>query len=364
MSRKRRPAPAETAVPAEQRSAREAEGLEALARQYPDEQEEILLDAAAVWSDAGQYDRALACYRQLLDGDCDQPDLIEAYRISTLWDAGRTGEAREAADRLRRGHPTDAGAWNTVAEMFESAGELHDAGDWFTAGITHLLGPTAPLTAAAVEDAADPGGIEMLAIGRHRVRRRLTQPHDELDRLADTLHENRPSLLRGPGTLDDLHAPEHLRAAESGDPEALQASIDRLTAELAARRAALSRPSMTCVLFWPEKEFSRLLATWPRFADDYGTEHREHIRGVEKSLRRLSEEGAVHLGIAQGDVADYERFTREERLSAEDEGARAEYAADLAARDRAQAWPPPRNGPCWCGSGRKYKKCCGNPAAT
>ena len=26
--------------------------------------------------------------------------------------------------------------------------------------------------------------------------------------------------------------------------------------------------------------------------------------------------------------------------------------------DRAVEWPPPRNGPCWCGSGLKYKKCC------
>ncbi|WP_408997352.1 SEC-C metal-binding domain-containing protein [Streptomyces acidiscabies] len=25
-------------------------------------------------------------------------------------------------------------------------------------------------------------------------------------------------------------------------------------------------------------------------------------------------------------------------------------------------WPPPRNGPCWCDSGRKYKKCCGAPS--
>jgi uncharacterized protein YecA (UPF0149 family) len=24
-------------------------------------------------------------------------------------------------------------------------------------------------------------------------------------------------------------------------------------------------------------------------------------------------------------------------------------------------WPPPRNKPCWCGSGTKYKKCCGGP---
>jgi uncharacterized protein YecA (UPF0149 family) len=25
------------------------------------------------------------------------------------------------------------------------------------------------------------------------------------------------------------------------------------------------------------------------------------------------------------------------------------------------AWPPGRNDDCWCGSARKYKKCCGAP---
>jgi hypothetical protein len=28
---------------------------------------------------------------------------------------------------------------------------------------------------------------------------------------------------------------------------------------------------------------------------------------------------------------------------------------------RRVVWPPPRNNPCWCGSGAKYKKCCGGP---
>lgn len=43
---------------------------------------------------------------------------------------------------------------------------------------------------------------------------------------------------------------------------------------------------------------------------------------------------------------------------------RAQYAADVA-RDpsRTIAWPPGRNAPCWCGSGRKYKKCCGASGA-
>ncbi|WP_406514896.1 SEC-C metal-binding domain-containing protein [Streptomyces sp. NBC_00873] len=30
--------------------------------------------------------------------------------------------------------------------------------------------------------------------------------------------------------------------------------------------------------------------------------------------------------------------------------------------DQTLTWPPARNGPCWCESGRKYKKCCGTPA--
>jgi tetratricopeptide (TPR) repeat protein len=342
----------------------QAEELEALAREYPQDREEILVEAAGCWGDAGEHDRALALYQQLLDTGCEDTHLIEAHRINTLWEAGRTDEARNAAVQLRRQHPTDAGAWNFVAEAFESAGEVHDAADWFTAGITHLLGPATPLTRTAIEDSADPSGIEMLAIGRHRVRRRHGQPHDDLDHLADELHVHRPAPLRGPGTLDDLHDPDHLRAAESGDPDVLRASIEKLTAEVAARRAALSRPRMTCALFWPETEFTQLLTQWPALEDAYGADHHDHIRRVEEILRRLSSEGEPHLGVAQGSVSDFEEFTRNEALSPQDGDTRAEYAADLAARGQAQAWPPPRNSPCWCGSSRKYKKCCGNPALT
>ncbi|MGW1047438.1 hypothetical protein [Streptomyces sp. NPDC002547] len=56
MSRKRRPNQQRT-TPVERNPALEAEGLEALAREYPEEREEILLDAADCWNDAGQHDR-------------------------------------------------------------------------------------------------------------------------------------------------------------------------------------------------------------------------------------------------------------------------------------------------------------------
>jgi uncharacterized protein YecA (UPF0149 family) len=44
--------------------------------------------------------------------------------------------------------------------------------------------------------------------------------------------------------------------------------------------------------------------------------------------------------------------------------ARSSYAATLLQAGDAVVWPPGRNEPCWCGSERKYKKCCGPvPAA-
>ena len=44
--------------------------------------------------------------------------------------------------------------------------------------------------------------------------------------------------------------------------------------------------------------------------------------------------------------------------------ARSSYAATLLRTGTAVVWPPGRNERCWCGSERKYKKCCGPvPAA-
>ena len=362
MSRKRRPARRQP-TPVQRTDAQQAEELEALARKYPQDQEELLIEAAEFYSRAGQHDKALALYQQILDAHCEEPHLVQAFRVNTLWDAGRTDEAREAATDLRCRHPTDTGPWNIVAEMFEAADELHDAADWFTAAVTHLLGPTTPLTVDAVREAMDATGIEMLVIGRHRVRRRLGQPHDDLDQLAHALYDDRPARLRATSTLDDLHNPE-LRAAADSDPQALIASIEKLSQEVEARRTALTRPRMTCALFWNPDEFVQLLDTWPELADHYGTEHHEHVRHIEQMLKRLSSEGEVHLGIAHGTVTDFEPFTRQEKLPPQDADTRAHYAADLAARGQATPWPPPRNTPCWCGSARKYKKCCGNPALT
>lgn len=47
-------------------------------------------------------------------------------------------------------------------------------------------------------------------------------------------------------------------------------------------------------------------------------------------------------------------------LSADPIDAPDAFWQELAAEEPPLTWPPGRNDPCWCGSGRKYKRCCGN----
>jgi len=72
-------------------------------------------------------------------------------------------------------------------------------------------------------------------------------------------------------------------------------------------------------------------------------------------------QGLIVRSIAPILLEDYLAWCDER---GEDPGqARASYAADRLADGDVLAWPPGRNEPCWCGSGRKYKRCCGMAAA-
>lgn len=44
-----------------------------------------------------------------------------------------------------------------------------------------------------------------------------------------------------------------------------------------------------------------------------------------------------------------------------EETTRHAYMCQLVDAGKTIAWPPPRNARCWCGSGSKYKECCGSP---
>lgn len=355
--------------------AQAAEDCERLAKQYPEEREELLLEAADAWRDADEPERALAVYERLLDqaeGGSERPDLVDAFRISLLWELGRQEEARAGAAALRARHSRDAGAWMFVAECFEEADDTATAAEWYTAGITHVLGAGTPVTADTVGEHPDNFDLETLVIGRHRVRRLLGAPHDDWDAVADELHARRVSPLGGRvRSLDEMHDPIRLRQLKEKGPEALEAEIRELTEAMDLEdpegftdggRAVHTGLLKACVLFWPAEEFTSLLQHWPKAAEAYGDDHAAHLRQVERTLREMSDEGAPHLAVGRATVAGLQAHAETDGGSPDAPATRSAYAAELARRGQATPWPPPRNGPCWCDSGRKYKKCCGNPA--
>ncbi|MCW5252677.1 SEC-C domain-containing protein [Streptomyces sp. SHP 1-2] len=324
----------------------EAARLERTAGLYPEDAEALLLRAAAHLELSGDRAAATALYDRLLSSpaDLDGPALVRALKASNLWEYGHEAEARAIIDGVRTAAPRDPAPWVIAAEALEAHDELEAAQETFTEGARLLLtGVTEP-----------PYATHPLLYGRHRVRRMLGAPHDDWDRLADTLHSM-------PVTLDELHDPGRVWSLGSDDPADLEAEISLLRAELGAHREALSRPFPVAVLHWPADELSELLDSYPALADEYPSPA-EHSATVEDALRELAASGTPNLGVVHGTVPSYEAFAASEAASPSDASLLPQYATTLAARGRATAWPPERGAECWCGSGRPYAQCHGTGA--
>ncbi|OKK19672.1 preprotein translocase subunit SecA [Streptomyces sp. CB00455] len=320
----------------------EAERLIRTATRYPEDQEPLLLQAAAHLELADARDRASALYDQLLSSSPADPHLIKALQASNLWEYGHEAEARALISGIRAAGPTDPAPWEVIAEALETHDELEASHDCFTEAATLLI----------TDDPLTPGTTALLT-GRHRVRRLLGRPHDDWDMVADTRHT-------GPIPLDELHDPKRIWALGSDDPAELRAEIARLRAELGDRRAALSRPFPVAILHWPQRELSELLTSYPTLAAEYPS-HTTHLSRIEASLRALAASGTTNLGIVTASVPSYEAFAASEKTSPASPSLLAEYATTLAARGKATPWPPTPTTPCWCTSGKPYAECHGAP---
>ncbi|KAA0930395.1 SEC-C domain-containing protein [Streptomyces apricus] len=324
----------------------EAARLERTAGLYPEDAEHLLVQAAAHLELADDRPRATSLYDRLLAGEIplENPFLVRALKAANLWEYGHEAEARAIIEGVRAAAPRDPAPWVIVAESLESHDELEAAQETFTEAATHLLAGVAEPPYATLP----------ILFGRHRVRRMLGLPHDEWDGRADTLHSS-------PVSLDELHDPKRVWSLGSDNPAELEAEISRLRAELGTYREALSRPFPVAVLHWPAPELTELLTAYPPLSAEYPS-HEEHLATIEASLRELSSSGTPNLGIVTGTVPSYEAFAASEGSSPSDASLLPQYATTLAARGRAETWPPERVAQCWCGSGQAYGVCHGNDA--
>ncbi|MDQ1010585.1 tetratricopeptide (TPR) repeat protein [Streptomyces sp. V4I23] len=322
----------------------EAERLLRTAARYPEDDEQLLLQAAAHLELAGDRDRASGLYDRLLAAEPEHPQLIKALQAANLWEYGHEAEARALIAGIRIAAPEQAAPWEIIAETLESHDELEASHECFTEALTLLL----------PEDDDVPYATRSLLAGRHRVRRLLGLPHDDHDALADRVHTaHTPDV-----TLDELHDPNRLWALGSDNPAELKAEIARLRSELGSFRSALSRPFPVAVLHWPADELAELAEAYPDLTAEYPS-HETHLATIESSLRDLAATGTENLGIVTATVPSYEAFAASEASSPSNASLLPQYATTLAARGRAVAWPPARGAGCWCGSGRAYRECHG-----
>jgi SEC-C motif len=122
----------------------------------------------------------------------------------------------------------------------------------------------------------------------------------------------------------------------------------------------------------PAGDYEHATMLWPDFAGsdrvagpDGPLPHSEYCRTMQHILVEYAEAGFPGMMIAPVRVAPFTAWCAEQGHQADSAEARSEYAANLAATADPGLipWPPGRNEPCWCGSGRKYKKCCAAPTS-
>jgi tetratricopeptide (TPR) repeat protein len=287
---------------------------------------EYLDELAYAYQQLGRFEEAIDAMRQAVDagfdGELDDHPSAEALIADLLLRAGRTQEADQAWLQAEREDPE--APW-----LYQAAGSAYaDMGPSARALPRQTKGLELELAAAQDDDM-----IWMLT----------TERAETLDALGD-----------GP---DDLQ----LRAEEL---------VERQEQEEQARVGAFYRDRGTPQPVPPHRRQSELpgsrqtntperWVTWPSFAEDY--EHgpyAAYCARLELLLRDLKAQGIARIALTPITIDDYLDWCTERDRDPERSDNRASFATELLGRGVIQPWPPARNEPCWCGSQRKYKKCC------
>lgn len=91
----------------------------------------------------------------------------------------------------------------------------------------------------------------------------------------------------------------------------------------------------------------------------YPLDYADYLRTVEDVLRTHVRDYKVRLVPLT--IAGLRKFAAASGLDPARRSTRMAYINGMGADGPVLPWPPERNARCWCGSGVKYKKCCGSP---
>ncbi len=300
---------------------------------YPDATGEVLMDSAVELRRAGRGDQA----RRLLetvrehpptseDGQYASVELADLLRKSQ--DPQDRAEAERVTSELLRPGCLGEGPADLLGEDLRELERWDEALRCFNIAARQLL-------AEPPENLTDEDDLSLSPlVNRLLARMKLGLPHDGHDEVALVVAERQAEGALG------LPYEEEGWPEEDGPDREVEALYSRETFDGARSRGLLTGE-----------------------AAEHGAD--AYYRATERSLRERDREhpGTPRSVVLHG-VEEIAEFAERSGLDpADNDTVRAWADLELAVDDpRLRSWPPGRNEPCWCGSGRKYKKCCGSPS--
>ncbi|WP_055531032.1 SEC-C metal-binding domain-containing protein [Streptomyces graminilatus] len=327
-------------------------------------------DTFAEFLDRHQGEPTARQYERWAAGRPDNPEAASAL-INAGWQHAKDGGHRKALDLFRRAEQIAGTTCRRLAlvgqaEQLYRLGDQEPARSVFLALADELAGkePDADLMSQVCDsltDLDDPAiglewcdrllagsddplgdGLEAVVIHRQSVRAQLDLEPDELDRLSDELEEQETAFFQ---------SLPHLAREEA----------DRAAVSLTTPNGAYDG----LVLIWPDEDVPMVQERWPQLLPRH-VDLAEYRHNREHRARQFSDDGVHRVILVPGELSEYERYAAHKGADPALPQTLTAYTQALHAQqpEGESAWPPPRNGPCWCGSGVKYKKCHGGNPTT
>ena len=335
---------------------------------------EILDEIHRAYREAGHYEDAIAAKREAIAAGYRSVPDPEADIAECLLDAGQIDEAVALFATLRERDPEDVWLYNAAAYSYAGI-DVATSLRWALDGIEVALATGDPdqVVMQLLELAEDAWGelgepVDQQLVDRvERFCDEWTRPTSRRARGDATPLEDRACAHCGyqpgvsPTQQDERARRNRRRLLEAEEPEALA----RLDADFGLEPEARPGPVALAIGWFPTDEWTEACQRWTDLRDELPADHRAYSQATEARIKRIAHHiPGRRLHVAAMTVDGLEAHAEEAGYDAGSGGARAAYAATLLQSGDAVIWPPGRNEPCWCGSARKYKKCCGPvPAA-
>ncbi len=290
----------------------------------------VFEELADCYSNLGRYDDAIgAMNRALAAGWQGSPD--GRCRIAEfLLRAGRVAEADAVYAAVKADTPDDIWLYNSAGFDYAFVGNHGRAIGWLTKGLE-----------IALETGDKEVVVDQLSVQRAKSLEALGRTPDEL--------QERARRFLAKVAEEQAEAAQNWAEKKRGLDRSLRTSTP----------AFPGVPGPVAVGRFSADEFSEALSRWPHLKESWETEdYGTYCRMLQGTLLKLAAVG-LRPRLAVIEIKSFMSWCAEEGVDPSGKEARSGYAARLAHRDQTTAWPPGRNEPCWCGSSRKYKKCCG-----